>query len=181
MISKSSEITSVASDAMAHDYLIIGAGPAGLQASYLLSRAGRDHLVLEAGDAPGAFFTRFPRHRKLISINKPITGWDDPELNLRTDWNSLLSDDPALLFTGYTPRYFPDAADMVRYLSDFATENDLPVRLGTRVESVTRPDDFAVRDQHGDLHLALRLSVATGVSKPYVPPIEGVEHAELYT
>src|SRR5689334_2188355 len=46
------------------DYLVIGAGPAGLQASYLLSRAGRDHLVLEAGDAAGTFFTRFPRHRK---------------------------------------------------------------------------------------------------------------------
>ena len=54
--------------------LVIGAGPAGLQASYLLSRAGRDHLVLEAEDVPGAFFTRFPRHRTLISINKPITG-----------------------------------------------------------------------------------------------------------
>ncbi|MFE2756091.1 NAD(P)-binding domain-containing protein [Actinosynnema sp. NPDC059335] len=160
--------------------LVIGAGPAGLQASYLLSRAGRDHLVLEAGDAPGAFFTRFPRHRTLISINKPITGWDDPELNLRTDWNSLLSDDPSLLFTAYTPRYFPDAEVMLRYLADFAAKHDLPIRYGTEVVSVARPDDFAVTDRDGVTYRAKRLIVATGVSKPYVPPIDGVELAERY-
>ncbi|WP_367127340.1 NAD(P)-binding domain-containing protein [Saccharothrix sp. HUAS TT1] len=160
--------------------LVIGAGPAGLQASYLLSRAGRDHLVLEAGDVPGAFFTRFPRHRTLISINKPITGWDDPELNLRTDWNSLLSDDPELLFTRYTPRYFPAAEDMVRYLADFAAKNDLPIRYGTSVTSVTRPDDFVAHDRDGNTYRARRLIVATGVSKPHVPPIDGVEHAERY-
>jgi cation diffusion facilitator CzcD-associated flavoprotein CzcO len=162
------------------EYLVIGAGPAGLQASYLLKQAGRDHLVLEAGAAAGTFFTRFPRHRMLISINKVHTGWDDPELNLRTDWNSLLSDDPELLFTGYTPRYFPDADDMVRYLGDFAVKNDLPVRYDTRVVSVTRPDDFVLRDQHGVSYRAKRLIVATGVSQPYVPDIDGVEHAEPY-
>ncbi|RKT55381.1 NAD(P)-binding domain-containing protein [Saccharothrix australiensis] len=160
--------------------LVIGAGPAGLQASYLLSRAGRDHLVLEAGDAPGAFFTRFPRHRTLISSNKPNTGWDDPELNLRVDWNSLLSDDPSLLFTRYTPRYFPAADDMVRYLGDFAAKNDLPIRFGARVVSVTRPDDFVLRDQHGVTYRARRLVVATGVSRMHVPPIDGVELAERY-
>ena len=70
------------------DYLVVGAGPAGIQAGYFLDRAGRDYLVVEAGAAPGGFFTRFPRHRTLISINKVHTGWDDPELKLRTDWNS---------------------------------------------------------------------------------------------
>src|SRR5207237_565992 len=101
------------------DYLVIGAGPAGLQLGYFLGRAGRDYLILEAGPTPGTFFRTFPRHRRLISINKPHTGWDDPELNLRMDWNSLLSDDPRLLFTRYSERYFPDPADLVRYLADF--------------------------------------------------------------
>ncbi|MDT7786100.1 MAG: hypothetical protein QOF58_4519 [Pseudonocardiales bacterium] len=160
--------------------LVIGAGPAGLQASYLLKQAGRDHLVLESGAAAGTFFTRFPRHRRLISINKVHTGWDDPELNLRVDWNSLLSDHPELLFTGYTPRYFPHADDMVRYLGDFAVKNDLPIRYDTRVVSVTRPDDFVVHDQNGVTYRARRIIAATGVSKQYVPEIEGVEHAELY-
>src|SRR5207248_2002706 len=64
------------------DYLVIGAGPAGLQLGYFLEQAGRNYLILEAGDSPGSFFRTFPRHRRLISINKPHTGWDDPELNM---------------------------------------------------------------------------------------------------
>src|SRR5690348_12722646 len=105
---------------MTHDYLIIGAGPAGLQLASLLERDGHDYVVLEAGSAPGTFFGRYPRHRQLISINKVWTGSDDPEFNLRSDWNSLLSDDPELLFKNYSKRYFPTADDLVRYLGDFA-------------------------------------------------------------
>lgn len=89
------------------DYLVVGAGPAGIQAGYFLERAGRDYLVVEEGAAPGTFFTRFPRHRTLISINKVHTGWDDPELRLRTDWNSLLSDERGPLFTAVTPAISP--------------------------------------------------------------------------
>lgn len=86
------------------DYLVIGAGPAGLQLGHLLERAGRDYLILEGGEAPGSFFRTFPRQRRLISINKPRTGWQDAELRLRMDWNSRLSDQPNLLFTRYSER-----------------------------------------------------------------------------
>jgi thioredoxin reductase len=165
------------------DYLVIGAGPAGLQMGYHLKRAGRSHLILEAGPAPGMFFRTFPRHRKLISINKKHTGWDDPELNLRMDWNSLLSDDPDLLFTRYTDRYFPAAGDMVRYLADFALTCGLRVAYDARVAHVTRDrrgGQFRVTDARGRTYQAKRLIVATGVSRPNVPPIPGVETADLY-
>ncbi|MDJ0677957.1 MAG: NAD(P)-binding domain-containing protein, partial [Calothrix sp. MO_167.B42] len=75
-----------------YDYLIIGAGPAGLQLGYFLEKANRNYLILEAGDVPGTSFQKFPRHEKLISINKVYTGYKDMEINLRWDWNSLLSD-----------------------------------------------------------------------------------------
>ena len=81
------------------DYVVIGAGPAGLQLGYFLQRAGREYLIVEAGPTPGTFYRTFPRHRRMISINKPHTGWHDAEKDLRVDWNSLLSDDPALRFT----------------------------------------------------------------------------------
>ena len=55
------------------DYLIIGAGPAGLQLAYFLQKAGRDYHLLEAGQGPGTFFRTFPRHRQLISSNKVHT------------------------------------------------------------------------------------------------------------
>ncbi|GAB3837009.1 NAD(P)-binding domain-containing protein [Micromonospora andamanensis] len=165
---------------MTLDYLIIGAGPAGLQLAALLEADGkRDYLVLEGADMPGAFFARYPRHRQLISINKPHTGSDDPEVNLRLDWNSLLSDDPALRFTGYTERYFPDAEVMVRYLADFAAKTGAKVRYNSRVTSVGKVDGiFEV--QAGQTFRARRLIVATGVSRPYTPQIPGLELAEQY-
>ncbi|MEU8386157.1 NAD(P)-binding domain-containing protein, partial [Streptosporangium sp. NPDC048865] len=58
------------------DYVVIGAGPAGLQLGYFLGREGRSYLILEAGPGPGTFFRTFPRHRQLISINKRHTGSD---------------------------------------------------------------------------------------------------------
>ena len=163
------------------DYLVIGAGPAGLQLGYFLDRAGRDYLVLEAGPTPGTFFRTFPRHRRLISINKPHTGWNDPELNLRMDWNSLLSDDPGLLFTRYSERYFPDADDLVRYLAYFAAAAGLRARYDTRVTRIAREDGlFRVLDQRGRVLTARRLVVATGLTKPFVPAIPGIETAEHY-
>jgi thioredoxin reductase len=163
------------------DYLVLGAGPAGLQLGYFLEKAGRDYQILEAGAVPGGFFRTFPRHGKLISINKRFTGSEDPEVNLRTDWNSLLCDDPQLRFTRYSERYFPDSRELLRYLEDFASTHSLRVKYDTRVTRVTRtPFGFRAEDQTGQVHEARRLVVATGVSRPYVPDIPGIEAAERY-
>jgi len=166
------------------DYLVIGAGPAGLQLGYFLERAGRDYLILEAGTTPGTFFRTFPRHRKLISINKPHTGEADPERNLRMDWNSLLSDDPDLLFTRYSERYFPPADDLVRYLCDFAETWRLWIRYGVKVTGVTRDGSdgggFVVTDNAGQVYRARRLVVATGPAQPYLPDIPGIDTTECY-
>ncbi|MEV0385133.1 NAD(P)-binding domain-containing protein [Nonomuraea sp. NPDC050643] len=163
------------------DYLVIGAGPAGLQLGYFLHKTGRKYLILEAGAGPSQFFHTFPRHRTLISINKKHTGWDDPELNLRMDWNSLLSDDPDLLFTRYSDRYFPHADDMVRYLTDFARACELRVAYDARVVRVERPGEtFVVTDESGRTYEARRVIVATGVTRPNIPPIPGIETADLY-
>jgi cation diffusion facilitator CzcD-associated flavoprotein CzcO len=109
-----------------YEYLIVGAGPAGLQLGYYLEKAGRNYLILEAGDAAGTFFKRYPRHRTLISINKVYTGFDDPEVNMRWDWNSLLGDNQDLLFKHYSKRYLPPADELVRYLNDYAAHYQLP-------------------------------------------------------
>jgi len=162
------------------DYLILGAGPAGLQLGYFLQRAGRDYWILERADGPGSFFQTFPRHRTLISINKIYTGYDDPETNLRWDWNSLLSDDPDLLFRRYSDRYLPDAADLVRYLADFAARHCLRVSYGAEVVAVDRDRGFRVVTADGGVVHAERLIVASGFTRPYLPAIPGIELAETY-
>ncbi|HEX2355807.1 MAG TPA: NAD(P)-binding domain-containing protein, partial [Micromonosporaceae bacterium] len=158
------------------DYVVIGAGPAGLQLAYYLEKAGRDYVVLEAGRSPGTFYRTFPRHRRMISINKPHTGWHDAEKDLRVDWNSLLSDDPALRFTHYTGRYFPHADDYVRYLTDFG--RGLNIRYGRRVHRVSR--GFEVDCETGETFAADRVVVATGFGAMNVPAIPGIETTERY-
>jgi len=37
-----------------HDYIVVGAGPAGLQLGYFFERAGRDYVILERGSQAGA-------------------------------------------------------------------------------------------------------------------------------
>jgi len=164
------------------DYLIIGAGPAGLQLAAHLHSSGRDHLVLEAGSGPGTFFRTYPRHRQLISINKRHTGSIDPELNLRMDWNSLLGGGEEIgpRFTERTRRYFPDADDLVGYLEDYAEQSGARVRYGTMVESVTRTDGlFEVRSGQ-ETWTARRLVIATGLSRLNLPDVEGIDLVERY-
>ena len=117
-------------------YLVIGAGPGGLQLSHFLHRAGADYLTLEREATPGTFFRRYPRHRRLISLNKVHSPAECPETALRWDWNSLLSDAPELLFPRYSQEYFPSADDLLRYLADFQRVHALNVRFGTPVDRV---------------------------------------------
>ena len=162
------------------DYLIVGAGPAGLQLGYCLQQAGRDYVILEAGEGAGTFFGKFPRHRQLISSNKVYTGYDNPEVNLRFDWNSLLSHDPELLYKNYSLEYFPPADTMVTYLRDYAGKLGLNVVYNARVRRVSRDGDFRVETANGDVYTAKRLIAATGVSLPNVPDFPGVEYTENY-
>ncbi|MEV6603528.1 NAD(P)-binding domain-containing protein [Kutzneria sp. NPDC051319] len=162
------------------DYLVIGAGPAGLQVAYFLERRGCDYTVLEASTEAGAFFSVYPRHRTLISVNKRHTGSLDPEFNMKVDWNSLLSDDPDLLFTRYSDKYFPCADDLVRYLGDFVDKCGLRVEFGAKATRIAKSDGgFAVTTERSDVFTAKRIIMCTGVT-PNPPEIAGIEHAEQY-
>lgn len=162
------------------EYLIIGAGPAGLQLGYYFEKSHRNYMILEAGDNPGTFFKNFPRHKKLISINKIYTGCDDPEVNLRWDWNSLLSDSEDMRFKNYSKEYFPHTDALVDYLGDFATHFKLNIKYGCKVVKISKDDKFFVVDNNDNVYCAERLIIATGVSKPYIPSIPGIELAENY-
>lgn len=163
------------------EYLIIGAGPAGVQLGYFLEKANHNYLILEAGDSPGTFFKKFPRHGKLISINKVYTGYEDTEINLRWDWNSLLSDSKEMLFKNYSKRYFPNADDLVQYLHDFTQFFGIKVRYNTKVAKISKHNRFQVIDSEGKVYTSQRLIIATGCSRLHIPNIPGIELAEKYT
>ncbi|HXU00234.1 MAG TPA: NAD(P)-binding domain-containing protein [Polyangia bacterium] len=164
------------------DYVIIGAGPAGLQTAYYLKKAGLSFKILEGGAEVGAFFRKFPRHRKMISINKVHTGVDEEEVKLRWDWNSLLSDELSPLMRDFSERYFPEADDFVAYLKTFQTRHALDVELNTRVSKITKTKagTFVVKAANNRNWAAKRIIIATGVAESNIPAFPGADLCETY-
>ncbi len=163
-------------------YVIVGAGPAGLQMAYYLKKAGHSYVVLEGKEKPGAFFDMFPRHRKLISINKVYTGYSDTEINFRWDWNSLLEEDDAepLLFKQFSRQYFPAAQDMLNYLAAFEQKHELHIRYNSPVHTIGKENSgYRLRGQEINIECEVLL-IATGVSREYIPDIPGIELSESY-
>lgn len=162
------------------DYVIVGAGPAGLQLAYFLEKQQKSYAIVEAAEGVGEFFRHYPRHRKLISINKVNTGFDDAEMNLRWDWNSLLND--KVFFPEYSQEYFSSADKLTEYLEDFTTTHNLKIKFGFKVANVSKKDgEFTVKSESDEMVCAKSLIVATGFSKEKVPTFPGAELAEMYS
>lgn len=160
------------------DYVVIGAGPGGLQLGWYLDRRGRDYVILEMAEAPGEFFRTLPRSRTLISFNRVHGLQDDPEMRLRWDWNSLLCD-YEMPFGDFSQQLYPDADELIAYLAAFAERYALNIRYGTSVASVARLDgpdgEFQLVTGTGERIRCRSLVVATGLSRPHIPDIPGIE------
>ncbi|KAK7501280.1 hypothetical protein BaRGS_00007405 [Batillaria attramentaria] len=167
-----------------HDYCVVGGGPAGLQLGFFLERANRDYIIFERSNVSGHFFEDFPRHRTLISINKRNTGKINKEFNLRHDWNSLLSDDESLLFRHYSKEMFPHADRLLDYLRDYQQKLGIKVQFNTEVRNIRKASDnkehYQLDDQRGNTYQCKVLVVATGLWKPNIPNMKGIEYAEGY-
>lgn len=164
-------------------YIILGAGPGGLQMGYFMAQAGRDYLILEKSGSAGSAFAVKPRHGKLISINKKYNFFEEEEFNWRHDWNSLLSDDATMRFPRYSDELFPDATALYQYLRDFAAHFRLDIRYEVTVEKVWRDADglFVIETSGGGQYRCQVLLNGLGTAGPRIPEdIEGIEHALGY-
>lgn len=107
----------------------------------------------------GSFFVKYPRHEKLISINKRFTGKTNKEFNFRHDWNSLISDDETLLLKHYSKEFFPHKSVLVRYLNDYQRRLGIKVQYNTEISQITKAhakdkgDVFMMHDQHDKLYV----------------------------
>jgi thioredoxin reductase len=163
-------------------YIIIGAGPGGLQMGYFLERAGHDYLILERNETAGSFFATQPRHRKLISINKKYNFFTEEDFNWRHDWNSLLSDDPSMRFTQYSDELFPHADSLYQYLQDYAQRFKLNIAYKTTVTLISKDDNgnFVLTTDSGQQYRCQVLMLSLGAVKPNMPDIEGIELTTSY-
>lgn len=168
-----------------YKYIIIGAGAAGLQMAYFLNKAGYDYVVLEKNNNAGMFFSKFPIHGKLISINKKYNYFEEEEFNLRHDWNSLLAEEPdKLKFTDYSDELYPDANLLTSYFSDYAKKNALNIFYKTSVKKIYKDHNgYFILELDSNQKLSAEiLLVGTGALRQYFPvEIEGIELTTPYS
>jgi putative flavoprotein involved in K+ transport len=133
------------------DTVVIGAGHAGLAVSHLLTRAGRDHVVLDRGRVAESW--RSER-------------WDSLHL-LTPRWLTRL---PGWRYTGPGQEGFMPVAELVGHLEQYAARSSAPLELGAEVLDVAAQGDGYLVATSGATWRARHVVVATGPSgRPHVP------------
>lgn len=186
-----------------HAYCIVGAGPAGLQLAYFLGQAQRDYVILERAFVPASAFHSYPRHRRLLSINKRHTGREASsaggrDYSLRHDWHSFITDPNDVSFppfSAFSDELYPSADDYVSYVDAFVQHTSPDILFGHEVVGMQSTG----RGPATAYHLAVRrknaadsssedaltinceqVIMATGLSQEYVPDLVGIELTESY-
>jgi putative flavoprotein involved in K+ transport len=104
-----------------HEVVVIGGGQAGLATGYHLRRRGVQFVILDAGDQVGDSWRK---------------RWDGLRLFTSGRYNGL----PGMPFPG-PRRSVPTKDEVADYLAAYAARFDLPIRLRTRAEGVSRRAD----------------------------------------
>lgn len=137
------------------DSIVIGAGQAGLSASYHLRRLGLDHVVLDADESPGGAW----QHR----------------------WDSLTMYDVhgvADLPDAQAPRRGHEPANLVipAWFGDYERAHDLPIIRPARVEKVESAGNLLLVRASSQSWTTRTIVNATGTwTRPFVPFYPGQE------
>ena len=140
---------------------MIGAGQAGLAIGYFLAQQGRRFVILESADSVGSAW----RDR-----------WDSLVLFTSRRYDSL----PGLTFPG-DPDGYPNRAEVIAYLEQYAASFDLPIEFNSRVRSLTKEDGRFVVESADRVIEADQVVVATGPFQvPNLPAVSGQLEPEVF-
>jgi putative flavoprotein involved in K+ transport len=141
---------------------VIGAGHAGLAASWFLTRRSIDHLVLERGEVANSW----RRER-----------WDSLRL-LTPNAQSRL---PGFPYQGSDPGGYMTMREVIDVISRFASHARAPVRTGTEVTSVTRTGDgYRLATASGEVVCRCLVIASGACNRPSVPPLRQTLPAALH-
>jgi len=140
---------------MNSDVLIIGAGTAGLSATYELLKRGIQPLIIDEAEEVGSSWRR--RHHQL-------------RLNTYRPYSSLPGTPIPRSYGVYVKR-----DDFISYVEQYAESLEQPIQFGVRAEKIRRDgkEGWLVDTSQGEIH-ARHVIVATGPERqPYTPEWPG--------
>jgi putative flavoprotein involved in K+ transport len=125
--------------------LIVGAGQAGLAASYYLNLNGHDHIVLDRSDKPADMW----RNRTWDSLTFVTPNWTCKMPGVELNGKSR---------DGFMPR-----KEIIEFFEDYILKFRLPVKYKTEVISVVRSVDGDYRIKtNGPDYIAKNVVIASG-------------------
>jgi putative flavoprotein involved in K+ transport len=153
-------VTRVSENAQHYDVVVVGGGQAGLAIGYYLAERDRKFVILEREDDVAPAW----RGR-----------WDSLTLFTPRRYDSL----PGLDFPG-EPEGYPGRDEVVAYLRGYAARFDIPLRLGTAANGLSREGERFVVDLGDRKITADQVVVATGpFQEPLVPGFASGLSAEV--
>jgi putative flavoprotein involved in K+ transport len=141
-----------ASGAERFDVIVIGGGQAGLSVGYYLARRGLRFVILDAHERVGDAWRK---------------RWDSLRLFTPARFDALVG----MPFPA-PDDVFPTHDEMADYLEAYARRFQLPVRTGTRVESLERHDGgFVIKAGGAELFADQVVVAMASYQKPRVPDL----------
>ena len=133
------------------DYIIVGAGQAGLAMAYQLKQSNANFLMLDSADEIGASW---------------LKRWDSLKLFTPTEFNHL----PGMAFPAIKGHY-PDKFDVDNYFKAYVKLFELPIKLATTVTKVVKSNQgFEVQCTEKS-YQCKKIIIASGpFHTPFIPP-----------
>lgn len=133
------------------DAMVVGAGQAGLSASYLLQKQNSSHVVLEAGKIAQAWRSR----------------WDSFQLNTPNKYTHLAG----MAYDGDNPDGFAGKDEVVDFMVRYAAKFSLPVMEDCPVTEARRDGlYFKVSTPEGTWRVRTLIVASGHYARPYFPP-----------
>ncbi|MFD0963874.1 flavin-containing monooxygenase [Pseudofulvibacter geojedonensis] len=132
------------------DYIIIGAGQAGLAMAYYLKKQQKNFIVVDANKEVGAPW---------------LKRWDSLKLFTPSEFNNL----PGMKFPSKKGHY-ANKYEVADYLKAYVKEFDIPIAFNQKVHSLKKEDDVFIIKSDTQRYTSRNVIIATGpFHTPFTP------------
>ena len=106
------------------DFIIIGAGQAGLAVAYYLKKQNADYLIVDANEETGAPW---------------IKRWDSLKLFTPSEFNHL----PGMTFP-HKKGYYANKYEVANYLKAYVEKFEIPIEFNQKITALKKEGDYFV-------------------------------------